>query len=251
MKEKIFKILNLVSQGKLTPEEALERLKVLPFKEIEGAKLDIHRKLRRRIPEIVYGEGKTPEQLIRIANAFIEEGEEVIITRISREKFEKLRREINLNYYEKAKIASNLTPRGEKGLVAVITAGTSDEPVAEEAATVLELMGVKVERIYDAGAAGIHRIFPYIEIIDRAAAAITIAGMEGALPTIVSSITSTPVIGVPTSVGYGTNFSGISPLLTMLNSCSSGLAVVNIDNGVAAAVFAYLIQEKIYDKRSL
>lgn len=251
MKEKIFKILNLVSEGKITPEEALERLRVLPFKEIEGAKLDMHRKLRRKIPEIVYGEGKTARQIIKIARAFLEESQEVIITRLSPEKFKDLEREVDLYYYERARIGSNLIPRREKGLVAVITAGTSDEPVAEEAATILELMGVKVERIYDAGAAGIHRIFPYIEIIDRASVAITIAGMEGALPTIVSSMTSTPVIGVPTSVGYGTNFSGISPLLTMLNSCSSGLAVVNIDNGVAAAVFAYLMQEKIYDKRSL
>ncbi len=250
MKEKIFKILNLVSQGALSPEQALEELKSLPFKEIEGAKLDLHRKLRRRVPEIVYGEGKTPEQLLRIARAFIEEGQEVIITRLSREKYEGLKEKIDLYYYEKARIASNLKPRGEKGLVAVITAGTSDESVAEEAAIILELLGIKVERIYDAGAAGIHRIFPYMETIDRASSAIVIAGMEGALPTIVSSMTSTPVIGVPTSVGYGTNFSGVSPLLTMLNSCSSGLTVVNIDNGVAAAVFAYLIQEKIDDQRN-
>lgn len=251
MKERIFKILNQVKEGSLSPEEAIKELKSLPFREVEGAKIDLHRKLRRGFPEIVYGESKTPEQLIKISRVYLEEGEDLIITRISKEKYQEVSGEIHLNYFEKACIASTLDRKSKRGLITVVSAGSSDEPVAEEAAILLELLGIKVERIYDAGAAGIHRLLPYLDIINASSAAIVVAGMEGALPTIVSSITSTPIIGVPTSVGYGTNFNGVAPLLTMLNSCSGGVTVVNIDNGVGAAIFAFLIQEKIDDKRRI
>ncbi len=251
MKEKLFKILNSVSHGELSPEEALKKLKSLPFKQVEGAKVDTHRRIRKGIPEIIYGEGKRTDSIIEIARALLEEDEDVIITRLSPDKFREINKSISLNYFGKGRIASNLFPHGEKGLVPVVTAGTSDESVAEEAAITLEILGIKVERIYDVGAAGIHRLLPYIEELSECSVVITVAGMEGALPTIVSSLIPTPVIGVPTSVGYGTNFSGVAPLITMLNSCSNGIAVVNIDNGISAAIFAFLIQEKINEKRKI
>ncbi len=251
--EELRKTLEALVHGKISLEEAQENLRQLfaraPFLELENIRLDTHRRLRRGFPELIYGEGKDAEVLRKIASALLEKGEPVIITRLSREKFAHMELSEGLRYYPMARIASNLPPRPHRGLVSVVSAGASDEPVAEEASIILEMLGIRVERFYDVGVAGLHRLLPHLAKINSSSAAIVVAGMEGALPTLVSALTSTPVIGVPTSVGYGASLGGFSALLTMLNSCSNGVAVVNIDNGVSAALFAYLIEEKRHEHK--
>ncbi len=246
------KILQLLSQGKISPDQAYsfleEYLKKLPFLEIGEAKIDTHRRIRRGFPEIIYGEGKEPETLRDITLGLLQRQEPVIIPRLSREKFERIGLS-ELTYFPQASLASSVKPAPSRGLISVITAGASDKRVAEEAAIILEILGIRVERFYDVGVAGLHRLLPHIERINSSSAAIVVAGMEGALPTLVSALTSTPVIGVPTSVGYGAALGGFAALLTMLNSCSNGVAVVNIDNGVSAALFAYLIEEKVHGNK--
>ncbi len=251
--DELRKILEELKEGRLPLPEAYSKIRTLlsqaPFLELENIRIDTHRRIRRGFPELIYGEGKDAKTIRKIAEALIEKGEPVIITRLAQGKFEEIALSGHLRYYPRARLASNLEPSPRRGLVSVVSAGASDEAVAEEAALILEMLGIKVERFYDVGVAGLHRLLPHLPIINSSSAAIVVAGMEGALPTLVSALTPTPVIGVPTSVGYGASLGGFSALLTMLNSCSNGVAVVNIDNGVSAALFAYLIEEKVHEHK--
>lgn len=216
----------------------------LPYKDLGFAKVDCHRTLRRGFPEVIFGKGKTVNQIIKIAKKIISHDGILLITRTDKKVFRALKKiypkvrfneKANLVYLRKKPAAV------KKGLVLIVTAGTADMPVAEEARVTLEIMGNRVEMLYDVGVAGIHRVFHNKEVLDRASIIIVIAGMEGALASVVSGLVSKPVIAVPTSVGYGASFSGIAPLLTMMNCCSPGIAVVNIDNGFGAAYFASMI----------
>jgi len=244
-------ILEKVKEGELSVDDALNILRRLPFEDLDFAKIDHHRKLRRGMSEVIFCEGKTKKQVLKIFERMLQAGEVNIIgTRASRELYEYLREKIGseLIYYEDARIIClrrREIKRNLKGHIAVVSAGTADFSVAEEAAVVLEILGNTVKRIYDVGVAGVHRLFPYLDDLQSSNAIIVVAGMEGALPSVVAGLVSKPVIAVPTSVGYGANFKGVSALLTMLNSCSSGVAVVNIDNGFGAAVFAHLINSLI------
>lgn len=245
------KILEDVKSGGLSIDEALKLLSKLPFEDIDFAKIDHHRRLRRGMSEVVFCEGKTKEQVLKIFERMLErDGVNIIGTRVSKELYEYLKGRIaeELIYYEDAQVIClkrREINRNPKGYVAVVSAGTADLRIAEEAAVVLEILGNKVKRIYDVGVAGIHRLFHYLDDIQSSNVIIAVAGMEGALPSVIAGLVSKPVIAVPTSVGYGANFNGVSALLTMLNSCSSGVAVVNIDNGFGAAVFAHMINSLI------
>ena len=235
-------ILEKVSKGEITPEEAETMLKLKPFTDLGFAKPDIHRGLRQGIPEVIYGEGKTAEQITGIAKALLSEGQEtVIITRLDEEKKDKI--SLPLTYYDKARIgvAGKIPESSGAGNILVITAGTSDIPVAEEAAVTAELLGNNVTKLYDVGVAGIHRLLSHAEEIMNAKVIICIAGMEGALASVVGGLADCPVIAVPTSVGYGASFEGITALLAMLNSCAGGVSVVNIDNGFGAGYLAGMI----------
>lgn len=237
-----------MKDGKLDVQEALDKLRLLPYYDLDFAKVDYHRALRKGIPEVIYCPGKTDSQLLKIARSIWESGTSVMGTKCAPAQFDALAREfMGAKYYEEARIffISRGNATKTKSIVTVITAGTSDIPIAEEAAVAAECMGLNVRRIYDVGVAGIHRLFPYIEQMNSSAVIIVVAGMEGALPSIVAGLTDKPVIAVPTSIGYGTQFGGFSALLTMLNSCAGGVAVVNIDNGFGAAYFAYTIVSQI------
>ena len=236
-------LLESVAAGNISPVNALEKLKHLSFEPVEDfAKIDHHRQLRTGFPEVIWGSGKTPAQIVRIMKAMVGKSSVVMATRIEPEIYEQLQLEIdNLNYYPLARIcaiASNEFLHQYPGKVSILTAGTADLPVAEEAAVTAELCGFHVNRLWDVGVAGIHRLLSHKEIIYEADVLIVVAGMEGALPSVVAGMADCPVIGVPTSVGYGTNFAGVAPLLTMLNSCAAGIGVVNIDNGFGAAILA-------------
>ncbi|MCM8825073.1 MAG: nickel pincer cofactor biosynthesis protein LarB, partial [Candidatus Omnitrophica bacterium] len=238
-------ILREYKRDNLTLEEVLEELKFLPFAELYHSKIDHHRTLRSGFPEIIYGEGKKIEHLLEIISEFVKRYEKFIATRISRHQADEILKKFpSLVYYPEARVLTSRKPEKQKiNEVAVICAGTSDYPVAEEAAVILEILGKGVERIYDVGVSGIHRIVPNLKKINRCKILIVVAGMEGALPSVVAGLTGKPVIGVPTSVGYGTNLKGFAPLLTMLNSCAP-VVVVNIDNGFGAAFFSYLVLKK-------
>jgi len=237
-------ILKKLKEGKITEKEAFEYLKSLPFKDLGFAKIDHHRTLRCGLPEVIFGQGKTKEQIIKITKE-AERYNDVLITRINEEVF----KEIQKLYKKKVsynKLAKTITiKKGKKkikrGRILILTAGTADIPVAEEAAITAELFGNRVEKIYDVGVAGIHRLLAHLEKISKSSVIIVVAGMEGALASVVSGLTDKPVIAVPTSIGYGASFKGIAPLLTMLNSCSPGVAVVNIDNGFGAGYLASII----------
>lgn len=241
----IRKILEDVKENKLSIDDALKILGRLPFEDIDFAKIDHHRKIRQGMSEVIFCEGKTKEQVLKIIERMLEKGEVNIIgTRAERELYEYLKKEIDdIIYYEIARIICVKRTEVKKngGHVAVVSAGTSDLKVAEEAATILEILGNNIKRIYDVGVAGIHRLFSHLDEIQSANAVIAVAGMEGALASVVAGLVSKPVIAVPTSVGYGANFKGLSALLTMLNSCANGVVVVNIDNGFGAAVVAHMI----------
>ena len=236
-------LLESVAAGNVSPVHALEKLKHLSFEPVEDiAKIDHHRQLRTGFPEVIWGSGKTPEQIIHIMKAMTNKSPLVMATRIEAEVYEQLQLEIeNLTYYPLARICA-IAPtellHQYPGTVSILTAGTADLPVAEEAAVTAELCGLSVNRLWDVGVAGIHRLLSHKEIIYEADVLIVVAGMEGALPSVVAGMADCPVIGVPTSVGYGTNFAGVAPLLTMLNSCAAGIGVVNIDNGFGAAILA-------------
>jgi NCAIR mutase (PurE)-related protein len=237
-------LLENVRQGALTPEAAETRLKSLPYEDLGFAKVDHHRQLRRGFPEAVFGAGKTPEQVAAIASSIAARGQNVLVTRTT----EEAHRALLLSYPAAVfhKTAGCLTlelrpPRILPGRVAVVCAGTSDVPVAEEAATTAAFHGAAVDRVYDVGVSGLHRLLDRAETIRAASVVIVAAGMEGALPSVVAGLLDAPVIAVPTSIGYGASFGGLAALLAMLNSCASGVAVVNIDNGFGAGHLACLI----------
>ena len=233
-----------VRNGHRPPQVLLDELRRLPFENVGVAKLDTHRRLRRGIPEVVFGEGKTPEQLIRIIQRLLAMRELVLVTRLDPSVFTDVHRALpSLRYHPVARLAYHV-PRGRllrRGFVAVLSGGTSDLPIAEEAVLTLELLGSRAVRLYDVGVAGVHRLLSQWRLLQRARVLVVVAGMEGALPGVVAGMVEAPVIGVPVSTGYGAAFSGVSALLTMLNSCSSGLTVVNIDNGFGAGYAAALI----------
>ena len=244
MSERIHGMLKGVKAGSISLDRALKIVKDLPYKDLGFAKIDHHRTLRRGFPEVIFGKGKTAAQIIQIARRMIAHDGAVLITRTDIAVFRKLKKIYPKAVFEekagiiylKKKVTSL-----KKGTVLVVTAGTADMPVAEEARVTLEVMGNPVQTLYDVGVAGLHRVLDKKGILEKARVIIVIAGMEGALASVVSGLVSKPVIAVPTSVGYGASFSGLAPLLTMINSCSPGVAVVNIDNGFGAAYFASMI----------
>jgi len=241
---KTLELLNSIKNGDTTPEEALLRLRTQPFEDVGYAKVDHHRGLRHGISEVVYGEGKTVEQISGIASAMTARGERnIMITRLSPEKAGEIKKLHPMEYDPVSRIGVCLREREANpcGLIIVAAAGTSDIPVAEEAVITAETLGNNVERLYDVGVAGLHRLLNHIDTIMSARVVIAVAGMEGALASVVGGLVACPVIAVPTSVGYGANFGGLSALLTMLNSCSGNVSVVNIDNGFGAGYIASLI----------
>ncbi len=236
-------LLENVANGSVNPDAALQKLKHLNYEPVgEFAKIDNHRSLRTGFPEVIWGPGKTPEQIAQIMEVMRQRNPVVIATRIDSAVFAALQSKVRgLRYYELARICA-ITPSEIKprypGTVSILSAGTADLPVAEEAAVTAELCGFHVQRLWDVGVAGIHRLLNNRQIVASASVLIVVAGMEGALPSVVAGLADCPVIAVPTSVGYGASFGGLAPLLTMLNSCAPGVAVVNIDNGFGAAVLA-------------
>ncbi len=247
-KKTLKKILTDVKLGDCNIEDALTKLSNFPMENIEGACIDHHRNLRTGIPEVIYGESKSAKQITSIAEAIKKRSDRVIATRVSTKKARKIQKNLPwLTYHKKAKILTGNIPSTKKtfgrGNIVVLTAGTSDLPVAEEASITVESLGHKVTRIYDVGVAGLHRLLNHQQTIQDATVIIVVAGMEGALPSVVGGLVSCPVIAVPTSVGYGTSFGGFTALLAMLNSCASGIAVVNIDNGFGAACMAVAINK--------
>jgi len=242
--KKIETVLSKLNRAELTVAEALEALRTLPYEDLHFAKLDHHRELMKGIPEAIYSPGKTDKQILEIAAKVLARDDEAVFTRMGKTTYEKLRRRFGskTKYFAEAKIATvGVSKRTTKGKVLVVTAGTSDIPVAEEAAVTCELLGCKVSRLYDVGVAGMHRLTSNLKQFNSANVIIVLAGMEGALPSVVAGLTNKPVIAVPTSVGYGAGFSGIAALLGMLSSCSSGIGVVNIDNGFGAGALAAVI----------
>ncbi|MDR2558538.1 MAG: nickel pincer cofactor biosynthesis protein LarB [Oscillospiraceae bacterium] len=240
-------ILQKIQKGELSPEEAMLKLRMEPFEDLGYVKLDHHRELRQGIAEVIYGAGKTAEQIIGISSAMLERGQKVIlITRIPSETAEKVAGSIPMKYHEMARIGiiGDMPEPDGIGKVIVATGGTSDMPVAEEAALTAEALGNEVVRLYDVGVAGLHRLLSRLETIMEAKVIVAIAGMEGALPSVIGGLADCPVIAVPTSIGYGANFGGLSALLTMLNSCASGVCVVNIDNGFGGGYLASMINHQ-------
>jgi NCAIR mutase (PurE)-related protein len=244
MNEQLEKLLVQVQKGERSPKDALKILKDFPYEDLNFAKIDHHRELRRGLPEIVFGAGKTDDQILKIAKAILKKGSNLLITRVDPRIYKKIKQQIpkaRYNSLAKAVYLKQKNPPPGKGRIVIITAGTSDIPVAEEAAVTCEILGNKIDKIYDVGVAGLHRLFGELDTIKNARVIITAAGMEGALPSVIAGIIEVPIIAVPTSVGYGTSFKGLAALLAMLNSCPGGLAVVNIDNGFGAAYMASLI----------
>jgi len=237
-------LMKAVREGSVTPEQATARLKSLPYEDLGFAKVDHHRALRRGFPEVVFGAGKSPEQILAIADKIVGRGQNLLITRTTAEVHGLLAaRHPQARWHEAPRAVSIVVSPAPPlpGRVAVVCAGTSDVPVAEEAALTAEFHGAEVDRIYDVGVAGLHRLLDRAEAIRRARVVIVAAGMEGALPSVVGGLVEAPVIAVPTSIGYGASFHGLAALLAMLNSCASGVAVVNIDNGFGAGYMACAI----------
>lgn len=246
MNNSIKQILEAVQNGNMSVEETVLKLKAAPFEDIGFAKVDLHRTLRQGVSEVIYGAGKTPEQIIGIADVMRKNGQNtILITRLSSEAAEAIKANVtyDLDYRADAKIGIiGAMPKPDGiGKVVVATGGTSDIPVAEEAALTAEVLGNEVTRLYDVGVAGLHRLLAHLDDIMGASVIIAIAGMEGALASVIGGLADCPVIAVPTSVGYGASFGGLSALLSMLNSCASGMSVVNIDNGFGAGYMASLI----------
>lgn len=234
-------VLASVKDGTLSVEDALLKIKTQPFEDIGFAKVDLHRKFRQGAAEVIYGAGKTPAQMLGILRTMQAHGQKtVLITRLREEAAEEIGREIPLQYDKTARvgIVGTLPQPDGIGRIAVVTGGTSDIPVAEEAALTAQTLGNEVLRLYDVGVAGLHRLLSNLDEIMSASVVIAIAGMEGALASVVGGLVDCPVIAVPTSVGYGASFGGVSALLSMLNSCASGVSVVNIDNGFGAGYLA-------------
>jgi len=255
--ESLHHLLESVAQGEISPEAALDKLKHLAYEPVgEFAKIDHHRALRTGFPEVIWGLGKTDDQIAQIMEVMRQHNPVVMATRIEPEVYALLQAKVrDLRYYEGARICAIAPPTIQPqypGVIAILSAGTADLPVAEEAAVTAELSGFPVHRLWDVGVAGIHRLLNNRHVIESASVVIVVAGMEGALPSVVAGLADYPVIAVPTSIGYGASFGGLAPLLTMLNSCAPGIGVVNIDNGFGAAVLAGQIlrtAHKLKDER--
>lgn len=242
--ESIRKLFEQVRKGKVSPDAAVARLRHMPFEDIGFAKVDHHRALRSGMPEVILGEGKTPVQVAVIFARLAKQGGNVLATRTNEKQFAAVKEKVRgVEYRELARaIVLQRDPvKYGKGIIAVVSAGTSDIPVAEEAVVTAEIMGNEVEHFYDVGVAGIHRLLANREALTKARVVIVCAGMEGALPSVVGGLVGVPVIAVPTSIGYGASFKGLAALLGMLNSCASNVSVVNIDNGFGAGYVASLI----------
>lgn len=242
METNMQEILQAVQAGTLSVEDAMQKIRLSPFTDLGYAKVDLHRQVRQGATEVIYGAGKTPEQITGIIEALEQAGQNrVLITRLDADKASRIQKDIT--YYETAQIGvfGSMPEPGGLGNIVVATGGTSDMPVAEEAALTAEFLGNGVTRLYDVGVAGIHRLLAHKEILMQASVVIVIAGMEGALASVVGGLVDCPVIAVPTSVGYGAAFEGLAALLSMLNSCASGVCTVNIDNGFGAGFLAHRI----------
>ncbi|OGQ59646.1 MAG: 1-(5-phosphoribosyl)-5-amino-4-imidazole-carboxylate carboxylase [Deltaproteobacteria bacterium RIFCSPLOWO2_02_FULL_53_8] len=246
--KKIKKLLEDIKGSKVSVSEALTALKGMPYEELDNTVLDTHRSLRKGFPEVIYGEGKTTEQIKAVVRAMASRKENCLVTRMDEKKAKALKKTFPAATYCKVSktffMKSHKIEASGKGVIMVISAGTSDVPVAEEAALVAEYMGNTVRRLYDVGVAGIHRLLCKKDDLWAANVLIVVAGMEGALPSVVAGLVSRPVIAVPTSVGYGANLGGLTTLMAMLNSCACGITVVNIDNGFGAAYAASLINRE-------
>ena len=247
--ERLRELLKAVHEGRVTPDEAADRLRHMPFEDLGFAKLDHHRSLRCGFPEVIFCQGKTTEQVVAIVGRMAEHGHAVLATRADPAVYEAVRaRHAEAAYHAAARaivlLGRERCPRLD-GLVAVVSAGTSDQPVAEEARVTADVMGCRTQPFYDVGVAGIHRLLAHTEALAKATVVIVVAGMEGALASVVGGLVDVPVIGVPTSVGYGASFHGLAPLLTMLNSCAAGIGVVNIDNGFGAGYLAAMIARAV------
>jgi pyridinium-3,5-biscarboxylic acid mononucleotide synthase len=249
MQDILKKLLEEVKSGSLSIDKAMDKLKSLPYEDIDIAKIDTHRELRTSLPEVIFCQGKTIEQIILIVKKIKANKtgiNRIIATRANKEIYKAVKKIApEVVWYEQARtIASPSRNKNKTGNILVITAGTSDIPVAEEAVVIAELMGNKVHKAYDVGVAGIHRLFSIKDKLFSANVIVAVAGMEGALTSIVGGLVDVPVIAVPTSIGYGASFNGLAPLLTMLNCCAPGVSVVNIDNGFGAGYIAGLINKK-------
>ena len=247
MNHDVQELLEQVASGAVSVQDAAVRLRQAPFEDLGYAKVDHHRAMRQGAAEVIYGAGKTPAQITGIAQAMLRAGQKtVLITRLSPEAAKAVGAELALNYHDEARVGI-VGPMPEPdglGSVVVAAAGTSDIPVAEEAALTAEVLGSRVVRLYDVGVAGLHRLLAHTDEIMRASVIVAVAGMEGALASVIGGLADCPVIAVPTSVGYGASFGGVAALLAMLNSCASGVSVVNIDNGFGAGYQANLINHR-------
>lgn len=244
MNNEMLSILQKVKEGELSIEDAALQLKVDPFKDIDYAKIDFHRKYRQGYGEVIYGEGKTSEQIIGIISLMLENNQKsILITRLSYEKYKEISKVHNLSYDKDSRIGivGDIKKPDGIGKIVVATGGTSDIPIAQEAALTSEFLGNEVLRLYDVGVSGLHRLLSYTDDLMSASVVIAIAGMEGALASVIGGLVDCPVIAVPTSIGYGASFNGVAALLSMLNSCASGVSVVNIDNGFGAGYMASMI----------
>ena len=238
------KLLDGIKDGTVSVDDAMLKIKTAPFEDLGYAKLDHHRGIRQGVAEVIYGAGKTPEQIVGIAENMLKNGQEtVLITRMSEEAAEMAEKSLPFNYHKLSRIGivGKMPEPDTDSSIVIATGGTSDMPVAEEAALTAEALKNKVTRLYDVGVAGIHRLLSHSDEIMRAKVIIAVAGMEGALASVVGGLADCPVIAVPTSIGYGASFNGLSALLSMLNSCASGVSVVNIDNGFGAGYLASMI----------
>lgn len=244
-REKVAALLEAVASGAMTPEQALARLRALPVDDLRFARVDLHRSLRHGVPEAVFCPGKTPEQVVAIVRRLSEGHDNVLATRTAPEVVAALLASgLPCRVHEAARlVVVRPAPSAAVGLIVVVSAGTADEPVAEEAAVTAEAMGNHVERLFDCGVAGLHRLVPHLDRLNEANVIIAVAGMEGALPSVLGGLVDRPVIAVPTSVGYGASLGGVAALLAMLNSCAPGVSVVNIDNGYGAAAQASQINK--------
>lgn len=244
MRTSVMQLLESVRDGKVSVDDALLVLKEAPFEDIGYAKVDLHRRVRQGAVEVIYGEGKTPEQIAGIVGVMGKHGQSnVLVTRLSPSAAEELGRLVEIDYREvaRAAIVGKIPAPDGIGRVVVATGGTSDIPVAEEAAVTAEMHGSEVVRLYDIGVSGLHRTLAHLDDIMGASVIVAVAGMEGALASVLGGLADCPVVAVPTSVGYGASFGGVAALLSMLNSCASGVAVVNIDNGFGAGYFASML----------
>lgn len=244
-KNKLQTILRDLYDQKLSPNEVIEQLSTLPYENLDFAKIDHHRFLRNGLPEVVYGKGKTANQLILIIKSLYKAKSDILVTKLDSKIYEDIRQDLPLGYaYDDTSLTLVVDQKKERvniGHVTILSAGTSDIPIAEEARITTELFGSKTDKLYDVGVAGIHRLLDKINVLHKARVIIVVAGMDGALASVVGGLVSCPVIAVPTSIGYGASFNGVSALLTMLNSCATGVATVNIDNGFGAGCIAHKI----------